>query len=301
MSQLRRCIREVGPTIVHTHAHVGAAWGRTAAVLERVPIIIHTEHISKETLPIAQRLAHKFLNPKTSVTIAFSDRTAAIARKREKIRELRIIPNGIPLQPVPTSLQRHMARDVLNLGDAVVIGVIGNLYPHKKPELALESFGLIPAGARQNVCLAFFGEGPLRESLTARARTLGVGNATRFFGFRRDLQSLLPGLDLVLSTSSREMMPMSLLEAMNAALPIISVPHAGALDLVVSGETGIVVQSWSARDLANALQFATGKPDWRCEAGVAAYARLKKYFDIEMVADEYAALYNGLVHRRRNA
>ena len=298
LNQMRRLVREIAPTIVHTHGHVGGTWGRIAAVLEKVPIIIHTEHVSRDALRGLERVAHSFLNRRTNLTVMFSERTAEIVKRREKIYKPYITPNGIRIRPAPTQADRNAARQRLGIDvNHIALGLIANLEAHKNPALAIEAIAYLPAQTRSVLRLALFGDGTLRETLAARAEELGMRDTVRFYGFRDDLIELLPGLDAVLSTSAREMMPMSLLEAMNAALPIVGVPHAGTLDLVVNGETGIVLESWDVRALAEAVGWVAEHPEWRVRAGNAAYNHLKKNFDIEIITDRYVELYWALLDR----
>jgi glycosyltransferase involved in cell wall biosynthesis len=295
---MRRSIHLISPDIVHTHTHVGAVWGRAAAVLARVPRIAHTEHRSVDRLPPLERAAIALLNSRTDVIVTFSERAAKLVRERERIRDLHVIPNGIRVRPLPSETDRRIARRKLDLDEKVVaVGMIANLYPHKNPFLGIDAIARLPAQSRGAIRLALFGDGPLRHALSARADELGVQALVRFYGFRTDIEQLLPGMDLILTTSPREMMPISLLESMNAALPIIGAPHAGTLDLVVDGETGLVLKSWDPGLFGEALEWAITHPEWRARAGSAAHLRLKKYFDIETVADRYVDLYQRMLHR----
>src|SRR5579872_39212 len=298
LARLRRLMQQVAPDVVHTHTHVGASWGRAAAVLAGVPVIAHTEHRSVETLSYLERLAFGVLNNRTDVVVTFSERAAELVRRRENVRDLRIIPNGVVVRPSPSQGDRDAARDQLAFEQSsIIVGMIANLYAHKNPSAAIEAVASLSSQLRATVRLAMFGDGPQRSSLEQLARELGIRDCVRFFGFRADLELLLPGLDMVLTTSPREMMPMSLLEAMNAALPIVGTPHAGTLDLVVDAETGLIVRSWEPRQIAEAIAWAATNPEWRRRAGNAAYVRLAKNFDIEKVADQYFALYDSLLHR----
>ena len=296
LERMWRLLREIEPTVVHTHTHVGAVWGRTAAVLARVPQIVHTEHGSdNETVSAIEAVALGALSYRTDATVTFSERSAALARTRGPLRKLHIIPNGIRVRPPPTESDRHTARLELRFArDLIAIGLIANLFPHKNPTLAIDAIARLPDRTRAFVQLAIFGDGPMREDLVAYAKALGIEASVQFYGFRSDLVRLLPGLDLVVTTSPREMMPISLLESMNAGLPIIGVPHAGTLDLVVDRETGIIVRSWDPQGFSEAIEWAVGQPQWRARAGNEAYTRLKKEFDIETVADRHAALYRSL-------
>jgi|SRR5579872_7443329 len=296
---MRGLMRRISPHIVHTHTHVGSTWGRAAAVLAGVPLIIHTEHRSVETFTGLERAATTILNHRTQAIITFSERTAELVRRREAVREISVIPNGIPLRPAPTQEDRHAAREKLGFEEnLVIVGVVANLYEHKNPALAIEAFACISSDTRRGSRLAFFGDGPLRSDLLRRVQELELEGLVRFYGFRNDLKSLLPGLDLVLTTSPREMMPISLLEAMNAALPIIGTPHAGTLDLVIDRETGLILRSWDQAAIAEAIEQAVLQPGWRHRAGEAAYERLKRNFDIEMVTDRYVDLYRKMLRRK---
>jgi glycosyltransferase involved in cell wall biosynthesis len=95
------------------------------------------------------------------------------------------------------------------------------------------------------------------------------------------------------------MMPMSFLEMMNAAVPIIGPPHAGMLDLVLDEETGIILKSWDVGAFSAAIEWALAHPQWRVLAGQAAHAHLVANFDIESIADQYVGLYLRLIGLNR--
>lgn len=287
-------LKRLEPKILHTHTPAYSM--RAAAFLERVPAIVHTEHRSIESLPLAERLSAKLLNGTINTTVAFSKRAADLIRRRDAARSLAVIPNGVQVRNVPTEDDRMAARTKLGIGDDVVlIGLISNLLPHKNPGLAIESIARLDPSLRGSIRLVMFGEGPLRETLIGRSRSLEIEHLVRFCGFRDDVPELLPGLDIVLSTSDREMMPISLLEAMNAAIPIIGTPHNGTLDLVVDGETGIVLNSWDPGCLAEKIAWAARRPEWRKLAGAAAHQRVASCFDIEAVAEDHATLYHRIL------
>jgi glycosyltransferase involved in cell wall biosynthesis len=295
---MQALIRHLSPDIVHTHTHVGAVWGRAAALLAGVRRVVHTEHSSDTALSRVERIAAAILNRFTATTITFSQRTAKLVQARETIRNLQIIPNGIQVRALPSPPEKIRAKQKLGVTpDTLVIGSVANLHPHKDPALAIEAVSLLPETLRRNIMLAYFGRGPLEEELNELARRLDVMNLVQFFGFRDDVRDLLAGLDLFLATSPRESMPMSLLEAMNAALPIIGIANTGVLDLVVDRETGFIVNKRQPRVLAEVIRWTLENPEWRTRAGIAAYGRLVANFDIETVADRHVELYTRLVAR----
>jgi glycosyltransferase involved in cell wall biosynthesis len=299
IAQLRTRLESVRPALVHTHTHSGSIWGRTAAVLSRVPAIIHTEHDSVESFPPVERIAVGVLSLRTDAVVVFSDRSADVVRRREKVAHPCVIPNGIKVRPIPTAQERQIARTKLG-GEAkeLLIGVVASLEPYKNPALALESLACVSGELREKLRLLFFGEGSLRSSLATRSHQLGIAHLVRFLGFRDDLPELLPGLDIVLSTSSREMMPISFLEAMNNGVPIIGTPHGGTLDLVKDRETGIVLGGWDRHEVASAIEWVAVNRQWRIRAAISSHQHVLDNFDIEKVSDRYLDLYAEILNRK---
>jgi glycosyltransferase involved in cell wall biosynthesis len=178
----------------------------------------------------------------------------------------------------------------------LVIGMICNLFPHTAPDIALDALRYLVSEntqelERRSLRLAIFGDGPMRSALERFVKVWGLEDWVRLFGFRVDLADILPGLDAILTTSLREMMPVSLLEAMNAGVAIIGAPHNGTLDLVADGVTGIVLKGWGPHHLAAALIDERVNKTWLRAAGSAGRARLMEHFDIRAVAKAYLALY----------
>ncbi len=290
--QLWQLMMRLKPDIVHTHVTTGKYWGRACAVLSGIRTIVHTEHSPDPRLGLGEKPAALLLNPYTDATVTFSERTAAFIRRREGVKSLYIIPNGIEILEPPDRKQRETARVELGADHLTIIGVVASLYPLKNHALALKAFGLLPESIRGAARLDIFGVGPLEGELKALARELGIQEYVMFRGFRSDMQSLLPGLDLFLSVALAEAAPISFLEAMSARLPIIATPSIGALDMVEDHVTGMIARSWNPEDVAQRLEKALSDHQWRALAGVNARARLIQNYDIEHTVDKYVDLYH---------
>jgi len=143
--------------------------------------------------------------------------------------------------------------------------------------------------------LHYFGAGALENQVKQMAESMGLDRDVIFHGFVSDVRSVLPGLDIFLSVSYSEAAPISFLEAMSACLPIVATPSIGALDMVQDPDTGIVSKSYEVTSVSDALRRAVDDAQWRVEAGKRARVRLEQEFDIELVADRHAALYEELV------
>jgi glycosyltransferase involved in cell wall biosynthesis len=296
--ELTRQIAVLAPDVVHTHTHVGSIWGRSAAIYARVPYIVHTEHSSALTLRLQERLVARILNRYTSVVVTFSRRNAALVRQRDHPLVLRIIPNGVRIRPEVTATDRRVARARLGLpGEQFVLGFVGNLYPHKRPDIPIRALSLLTPQSRGRILIAYFGDGPLKEELYHLVISEGVTENVRFYGFCLDIDAVFPALDAIITTSTREMMPMSLLEAMNASVPIIGTPHDGTLDLVEGGKTGIILQDWRPTTLAETLNKVIWEPELIQSLGANARAQVVAKYNIERVLDSYLCLYSTLTRR----
>ena len=293
LAWLYRLMRQRKPTIVHTHQWAGKYLGRSAAILARTPIIVHTEH---SPLPVgrAERILTNVLSRRTDAVIAFNEQNVGLIRERERVARFEIIRNGLPIPPAPTQEARSEARHCLSVSDeCVVFGFVASLQERKKPELALRAFAQVHARSKRPARLDFFGDGPLRQHLTRLADALHVSKAVNFHGFRPDVRAYLPGLDVFVTVATQEMAPISMLEAMAARLPIIGTPHPGTLEMVKHEVTGLVVD-FEVESVAAAMEHAIADEGWRNRCGLAGRALVERDYDIETIADQHVALYERL-------
>lgn len=291
---LRGLIAARKPIIVHTHQWAGKYVGRSAAILAGTPVIIHTEH---SPLPVgkAERLMAFALSLRTDAVISFDDHKAHLIRARERVANFEIIRNGIPIVPEPNAEARRAARRKLSIADGtVVFGVVASLQERKNPSLALRSFAAICGEGTTPARLDFFGDGPLRATLEAQARSLGVAASIRFHGFRSDVRELLPGLDVFVTLATQEMAPISMLEAMAARLPIVGAPHPGTIEMLQHDVNGSIV-GWDDVEVAAAMRAARDDEPWRERCGVAGRHLVESSYDIEDIADRHVALYRRML------
>lgn len=292
-------LRRLRPDVVHTHAHHGRYWGRLAAVLAGVPIIVHTEH-NPDLTPPAPRWAFDALNRLLArATTAYVDFTAQrraqlAAAERVPLERIAVIPNGIPALDGPP-LDRDAARAELGLApDELGILVVARLFPQKRQDLAIDAVAALPCALRERVRLLLLGDGPLRDALAERARERGVAEHVRFLGFRLDARRLLAGADVALLSSAREAMPLAIIEAMLEGAPIVSTPWEGARAMLGEERYGLVARDFSAEALANALRDALEDRAAAAARAAEAQAHARVEFDVSTQAARYAALYRAL-------
>ncbi|HVL83964.1 MAG TPA: glycosyltransferase [Pseudonocardia sp.] len=210
-----------------------------------------------------------------------------------------IVPNGIPMPPAPDAAARAAARSALGLADDdVAVGVLARLAPVKAHEVLLEALaGLAPM--RPRLRLVCIGGGEREQELRMRAAELGVAGRVRWLGLRRDVPRLLPGLDVGALSSRFECAPLSLVELMAAAVPVVSTDVGCVRDLVGDGLDGFVVPPGDPAALEAALAKLVDDPDLRASMGATARERVARRFRIENTAAAVQELLTGLVRRRR--
>lgn len=194
-----------------------------------------------------------------------------------------VIPKGLPLahHPVVTPAERSAARQQLGIApDQPTVAVIGALSPEKDPALALEVARRSPGTTTLVV-----GTGPDRASLEAR---YGSGPADiRFLGSVESTRSVLGAADVVLLTSRTEGVPGVLIEAGLAGIPVVTTDVGGVREVVVDGETGLVVGSRDASAIGEAIDQAIAGA---ATLGPAARRHCAAAFDLEPVTAQWVEL-----------
>ena len=209
------------------------------------------------------------------------------------------IPNGIETEGGRDNADPDRAlRRSLGLDPARgLILNLGNLRSPKGQEFLLRAFARVVAELAE-VDLAILGEGPLRGALEAQIAALGLGGRVHLLGHRENAAGLLAAGDLVVQSSIREGMPVSLLEAARACRAIVATDVGGTREFVVDGETGLLVAARDPEALASALRRVVADPRLRGRITVAGRERLLARHDIRKIAETTGALYDRLLEAR---
>jgi glycosyltransferase involved in cell wall biosynthesis len=297
LARLVTTIRRWSPDIVHTHTHHGKYWGRLAAIAAGTPVIVHTEHNSEFGAPAPYRLLNNLLTAHTETVITLSqEQRRRVARDEgTACSKLIVIPNGIALPPFETSA-RCAARVLLSAQpDDVLITTVGRLMSVKNQQLAIETVRRLPLPRAR---LILVGEGVDRADLERLAESHGLTDRVTFLGYRSDASQLVSAADVALVTSLNEAMPLTVIEAMSARVPIVSVPWKGAHEMLGDGTYGVVAPSYDPEDVAGTVQAIFADPDGSAERADRAFAHAHQEYDIATTVRRHAELYRTLyLHR----
>ena len=132
-------------------------------------------------------------------------------------------------------------------------------------------------------------------ALKQQVRELGIDGRTRFLGYVRDMPLGYRGIDILVSSSRLEGLPMVVLEAMASCLPVIASSVGDVSKLIHDGRTGLLIPPDNAEMLASAILRLIGDPEMRRQLGSSALRFVTQYFSSVQMAKEYLRLYEGVM------
>jgi glycosyltransferase involved in cell wall biosynthesis len=275
--------------IVHTHLPVPAAAARLLPV-RPAPVFVHTEHNLWSRYRTPTRWANALTYRRNSQVIAVSQAVAGEVDQR-RLRapgSLTVVHHGV--DRVQATVPRAEARRRLGLPvDPFVVGSVGNLTPKKDQRSLVEALGLLRKGL-PDARLVLIGTGPLEGELRAQVRAAGLTEGVLMTGSRGDVRDLLAGFDVFALSSRQEGLPVAIMEAMAAGLPIAATAVGGLPEMIEDGRDGLLVPPDSPAALAAALARIAHEPGLAGRLGAAA-ARRSADFDAASAQRQIEAVY----------
>jgi glycosyltransferase involved in cell wall biosynthesis len=167
--------------------------------------------------------------------------------------------------------------------------VVGRLSAQKAHEVLLDAVARCLPDV-PNLRVVLIGDGDRSAALRRYAAELGITSRTTFMGIRRDVTELLPGFDVSCLSSVHEGVPIALMEAMAASVPIVASDCGSVRDIVTDGKEGFVVPVRDSHLLADRLRLLAGDDQLRRRLGKSARSRAEREFSIEKTARGYEQL-----------
>jgi glycosyltransferase involved in cell wall biosynthesis len=234
------------------------------------------------------------------VAVGEGVRGALIANEGIKPERIQVVYNGVDVDQFGGDAHvRAEVRRELGLSEgAFALLQVARLDALKDHGTAIRAIAAALPQAR-NVVLLLAGEGPEEAVIRREIIRLGVGDRVRLLGLRRDVSRLLAAADAFLLTSISEGIPVTLIEAMSARLPIVATRVGGVPEVVIDGVTGRLAASGDATALAAAVVELAAAPDVCQAMGAAGRRRAEMMFTQSQMTAAYAALYEELARVRR--
>ena len=293
--RLARRLRDLAPSLVHTHLLHADLYGTVAARIAGVPAIISSRHNDD---PFRARWPLSFLlriiNRYTNRFIAISERVRAFTIKTEKVPTSVVdtVYYGLPVDE--HNRQVIDARDEFGLPKGPLVVCAARLTEQKGHKWLLRAFRSV-VDQLPETSLLLLGDGPMRAYLEDTVVNLNLAQNVRFAGWRTDVMDILPSTDLFVIASEWEGFGLSLLEAMSFSLPIVATDVGGIPEVVLDGQTGWLVESRDSDALAGSILAALRSPYKMLEYGQRGKLRLQNTFSVQRMIFDTEKIYNLLL------
>jgi glycosyltransferase involved in cell wall biosynthesis len=291
--------------VLHTHGGIAGLYGRWAAKRAGTPAVVHTIHgihYLHYRNPLARKafiILERRLSRVTDAVIFVSE------ADRERGKRLRLAPpekahlirNGVdPAIPAVASDPGKKREELGALGKPLVVAV-SRLHRQKGVACLLNA---VPFIRRElpTVKVAIAGCGPLQGAMAAEIRRLGIEDAALLLGERADAREILAAADVFVLPSLWEGLPYVLVEAAALGMPIVATDIDGVREVILSGETGILVPPKNPAALAAAVILLLGDRDLALKLGENARREIPGRFSIERMIGETGSLYEEVLSNK---
>jgi glycosyltransferase involved in cell wall biosynthesis len=300
LARMVQLLRRTRPDVVHTHMAKAGTIGRLAAMVCRVPLIVHTYHGHVFHSYFSPRKTRVFVQIERALARGTSKIIVVGDRQRDEIASFGVAPRdklvpirlGLELQPfLRAEDRRGELRAELGIDAHVpLIGVVARLVPIKAHAMFLQASAIV----RQREPMAMFlvvGDGERRAELEALVARLQLTDAVRFLGWRNDMPRVYADLDVVALSSLNEGSPVSLIEALAAARPVVATAVGGVPEVVLDGQTGLTVPPSDPRAMAQAIVRLLEDRRMADELANAGRRHVYPRYDSSRLVDDMRVLY----------
>ena len=298
--RLVRWMKATQPDIVHTWLFAANSFGRVAARMAGVPVILASERCVDPWKHTWQFVIDRWLAKSTAVITTNSEGVRDFYVAHGLPADLfKIIPNGVvdemPAEGSGNALTREEVFATLEVpSDRKLILAVGRLWPQKRVRDLIWS-GELVATTRLDTTLVIIGDGPQRGELLRHRDAVSRVNHVRFAGAREDVAHLLPHADAFWIASEYEGQSNAVIEAMLAGVPVIASDIPGNRDLVIHGETGWLFELGNEAQLVQHTLEIFENPEIVPPVIAAAKSRIETDFTVDQMVSRHVELYERLL------
>ena len=263
-------------------------WGTLAAVAARTPLVVTALHFTSRD-EARNRRVNRLTARWTDLWLAISDvqRRRLIEHEGVPARgRVAVVPNGVDVERfAAAAAARDVTRAAVGIPDGHgVVSIVAGLRPEKNHSLFLRAAGRV-VRERPDTTFLVVGDGERRAELEREARTLGLESAVRFLGIRHDVAELMGASDVGVLSSAVEASPVTLLEFMSCAKPVVSTDVGAVHETVIEGTTGFLVEADDDEALAAAILKLLEDPALAARIGSAGRSHVAAGYSLERMLE----------------
>ena len=288
-ASIRDLAARTNADIVHAHGYKADIYCYFALRRSKIPLVstCHTWYdndLMVSLYGMADRMVLRSYAAVVAVSVEVRQRLLKAGVRKEKIH---IVRNGIDLRPFDNASPSlcNISKD-----HAPIVGLIGRLATEKGVDIFLRAAArvLIKLPSTKFVVV---GEGPDRKQLESLIDELQIRDSVSMLGRREDMPGVYASLDIMVSASRQEGLPIAILEGMASSLPIIATAVGAVPTLILDGRTGVMVPSEDVEALASAIVALLGNASQREHMGAAARKLIEEQFSAEQMTANYLHVY----------
>ena len=287
---LVRLLRRERVDVIHAHKFGSNIWGVVFGRLCGVPVVVTHEHgwsfEGRAKTIIDRDLIARGSN--AFIAVSREDRRRMIELEKISPERAVFVANGIPALPPPSGRD---VRAELGIGpEDRVVTTVGFLRQPKAMDILIEAAaGIAPRFPALKVLIV--GEGADRPVYEALIERLGVQDTVKLLGLRSDVPDLLAASDVAVLSTNSEGSPLSVMEYMDAGLPVVATRVGGIPDLIDDGVEGLLVEPQDAPGLGEAIGRVLDDPEEARRMGERGRERRRREFDIDVMVENLQDLY----------
>ncbi len=276
--------------VLHTHGYKADIYSAFAWTGKRPALVstCHTWYDNDLAVQLYGALDRWVLRRFDGVVAVSAEVQARLFAAKVPANRVRLIRNGVAMEAFAAAGRQREARQAK--GGPLRIGLVGRLAPEKGVDVFLQAAAIV---LRQYPELRFevAGEGPERPALEASLRALGLAQRVTLAGSQKNMPGFYAGLDILVSASRLEGLPVALLEGMASGLPAVATRVGAVPEVVVPEMTGVLVEPESPEALAEAIACLVVAPELRERFGRAGQQRVAAEFSAERMTADYLEVY----------
>ena len=305
--EIYRFIKQNKIDIVHTHSSKAGILGRLAARLARRRVIIHTVHgwpfndfqprLSIKLYVLLERICARLCD--RIIVVANHDLRRGLESGIGEENKYCLIRYGIDYSEFDTG-KSSIRKELGIKTDDRVVGMVSCFKPQKSP-LDFVRLAYLVNKELPNTKFILVGDGILRSRIKRLISQFHLEKQVILTGWRRDIPQVLTALDVCVLTSLWEGLPISVLEAMSASLPVVATDTGGVKEAVQEGESGFIVPLGDVKKMSERVIALLKGPELRKQFGEKGRLSLGNNFSLKNMVEQTNELYVGLIKTKEGS
>jgi glycosyltransferase involved in cell wall biosynthesis len=300
---LKKITLAAAPDVIHAHMQPAELFCRIMLLLcsRRYPLVVtaHNDGPYVDSMGIDLNWLRQWVAGRVSRFIAISGAVRQfLIKKGISPSRISTVYHGIECSAFDSGDTKRAAQErekLFGRSTSFVVGTIGRLARQKRMDILISAFASFAREAAPDSCLVVVGEGEERPSLLSLAERSGIKDRVVWMGRRSDIPEILCAIDLFALTSDYEGFGLVLIEAMAAGKPVIASRVSAIPEIVVDGETGLLVDRGDVAGFARAMRQLASDSEAMAAMGKKGQERARARFSIDRMVSETESVYRVVV------